>query len=1763
MAVRTTPWPALLLAFGLQASAQNLAPPPPLPQSPSDCANLKCLSCPGTCGTEVKVIGRDETVPDGCTFHGYVATLEECENYVAALGGGTVTPRREYDHRIVDWEVTTNGTSCPSCGSLPPLSVRTARSSLFTLRLERIFQSRLWQYERAFGTFWQHNYDIELTVDPGPSWTTAVVSWPGGMEWRYVDVGNTGTFTEHFGRPSGSSLAPAGSGYLLVTKYGEKLHFVPMADDTYADYRPDWIEDRNGFRLVFRYDQVPDGIDRLVEVEDGYGRRLQFQWGRLFGLYEHIVDRIVLPDGRQIAYVHTSLDDYRVTYPNGDVSTYVRGADADGPFWAFNDARGTPGSRKHRVYTYPGGIVRGIKDVEGRFIYVSRDMDTRTIQHEYASGRIMRYRYNDNGFPLSMTNLATGATMATAWDELGHRVTMATDWLGRQTSFSYSGHELARVEHPDGATENFTHSGALLTSHRDALGHTEGYAYDGRGNLTRIDHADGTNEQWTYTASGLVASYRDRNGRLHRLEYDAFGNVSAVVLPDDDADPSNDPRWQYVHDLNGNRLAATDPEGRMTAFHYDALDRLVRTVHPDGTFEEIIRGSNGQDPLDPAGLTGLVVGRRDRNGNATAYGYDRDDRRVQTSDALGVTERLVYAPGTDLVLMEERNGDQRFYTYDGQGRRISESVVASMTTTLVTTYAYDDLDRVTQVTDPYGFRTITVYDDRGRVEEVRREHAPGAFAVERYAYDAKGRLTVRTDAKGHAWTSEYDAADRLVRSVDPLGHGRSYTYDGNGNQLTTIDEEGHVTATAYTARNRVRTRTDGSGVTTATTWYRDDQVKDVEVSATGSRISHVYGCCGRLLSRRTFVDGGAGDIVESFTYDGNGNPLTRTDGEGRVWTRAFDVRNREVLARDPLGTVATIAWFDDGSAFDPRLAPGQGAATVATDANGNTVTSITDGAGRIIGHVDAAGHRTTWTHDDVLAGGTVAERVVDREGRMFQTERDGLGRTVRTIDASGFATVMTHDPVGNLLSITDSGLRTTHDTYDAAGRRISRTASDGGATLYSYGDNGWLRTRRDANGSLVTWFHDGAGRKTRVRYPDATEDTFAYDGGGRLTAAATGLYPTGFPVSRTYDPAGRIVRESQRGHHVDRTYDRRGLTTSITLPAGVPLTRTWTPRGELDRLLILGFSLADQGWDAGGRLISRSFGNGTEMQIAYDTRNRMTELRHRAGPADIHSFRFVHDLEGNRLSQEDLTFPARSEIYALDASYRLTDWRRTTLGTGPDVRTQSWVLDPVGNWVATTIDGVTESRLHSAANELHRRGPMPLTYDANGNLLDDGTLLYAWDFNDRLKEVRRKSDGALVGLYAYDAFGRRVARLDVPSWEGRFYFHDGDQVVEERDLDDRPVAGYVWGNSVDDAVARLSVGAIHWYHPRALSSPVALTDQAGNVVERYAYDAYGEVTTYDDAWSNPLGRSRVGNPLTFTGRPLDPETGLIHLRARSLQPAMGRMISRDPLGVRPAETNAYAYAAGDPIDRLDPFGLSWTLVSGDTYNADNNGATLGELAVQVGAKAADGVCIWPVASWYAPSGYPTACKGDQADVSNLTATVGRSFTVQVATDLYDLFSGIQHANANVVAGLLKGLSDEGGSPIGYLVVAGHSGVSGVGNQIGTEAFTAGGLAALSTPTPSGTAGYNRAVSKKGPVRCWFTRSAEARFPGCMSYNAMAVPFSTSILRVGAIAWGTIHTVYFLGNGKLGWPLSEGHNGYDVTGYWNTAPGLWKPALGTL
>jgi len=85
-------------------------------------------------------------------------------------------------------------------------------------------------------------------------------------------------------------------------------------------------------------------------------------------------------------------------------------------------------------------------------------------------------------------------------------------------------------------------------------------------------------------------------------------------------------------------------------------------------------------------------------------------------------------------------------------------------------------------------------------------------------------------------------------------------------------------------------------------------------------------------------------------------------------------------------------------------------------------------------------------------------------------------------------------------------------------------------------------------------------------------------------------------------------------------------------------------------------------------------------------------------------------------------------------------------------------LDDLSNWSSFNNNGSTESRTHNSVNELTVRGATSLTYDANGNLTDDGNQKYIWDELNRLIQVKDSGNSLIVDYY-YNVDNLRVDAL--------------------------------------------------------------------------------------------------------------------------------------------------------------------------------------------------------------------------------------------------------------------------------------------------------------------------------------------------------------------------------------------------------------------
>ncbi|MBI2548850.1 hypothetical protein HYW21_05865 [Candidatus Woesearchaeota archaeon] len=215
-----------------------------------------------------------------------------------------------------------------------------------------------------------------------------------------------------------------------------------------------------------------------------------------------------------------------------------------------------------------------------------------------------------------------------------------------------------------------------------------------------------------------------------------------------------------------------------------------------------------------------------------------------------------------------------------------------------------------------------------------------------------------------------------------------------------------------------------------------------------------------------------------------------------------------------------------------------------------------------------------------------------------------------------------------------------------------------------------------------------------------------------------------------------------------------------------------------------------------------------------------------------------------------------------------------------------------------------------------------LTYDRNGNLMQDANYYYQYNSEHQLSKVRDKNaTGRILAEYEYDHLGQRSYKIEYHAdGTNTSTYYVGNDFVQVVRPDGRVEnTQYYYDNNGVLLARKDPDGKKYFYHPDALGSTALVTDEAGNVVEEVEYLPFGEVIEG--------GNDRY----LFTGKEKDRETGLQYYDARYYAPDQARFIQPDiaqPDIYDPQQLNKYSYARNNPVKYMDPNGESPTLAFG-------------------------------------------------------------------------------------------------------------------------------------------------------------------------------------------------------------------------------------------
>lgn len=600
--------------------------------------------------------------------------------------------------------------------------------------------------------------------------------------------------------------------------------------------------------------------------------------------------------------------------------------------------------------------------------------------------------------------------------------------------------------------------------------------------------------------------------------------------------------------------------------------------------------------------------------------------------------------------------------------------------------------------------------------------------------------------------------------------------------------------------------------------------------------------------------------------------------------------------------------------------------------------------------------------------------VTSPAGRTAQTQVDERGRTAKVIQpgrlpveygyengriatiTQGVRGVTFHyDARGDLVTKVGPGGVPIHSTYDAVGRPKTITRPDDEVLSFDY-ELGGSRVRVTPPGaSAHVAEHIPENRVSRYTPPPvdgaSAERTSRYDEDGLVHTSTFGDGPGAVVVSVQRDAAGRPEHVTTPRGTFDFSYTTRGQLLGATTPEGVstqlsydgPLLTGVTVSGVAPATISFDFD-ADlnlqiervQGdpisftYDADGLLLTAG-----DLSLERDPGSGLineASVRH-AG------WRFAHN-EYADVDHRGATFDDQlwwlTSVLSRDAAGRIQSVQDHF---GGEVKTTTYGYDAVGRLETVTVDGaVTEHYTYDAnGNRLFANrllGDTAASYDAQDRIIVDGrfeyahradgalaaklslatglTTTYQYDIGGDLLAVNLPS-GALIE-YVLDAQGRRVARkVDGEVTHRWVYAVDGGPAAELGD-DGQVITRFVYGERPWVPAYMVRGGRTYMLATDPVGSVRFVLDaDSAQIVQRLEYDSFGNVM---------LDTNRGFQPFGFAGGLYDPQTGLVRLGARDYDPFTGRWTSKDPLLFGGGDTNLYAYAANDPINRVDPSGLS-------------------------------------------------------------------------------------------------------------------------------------------------------------------------------------------------------------------------------------------------
>ena len=412
---------------------------------------------------------------------------------------------------------------------------------------------------------------------------------------------------------------------------------------------------------------------------------------------------------------------------------------------------------------------------------------------------------------------------------------------------------------------------------------------------------------------------------------------------------------------------------------------------------------------------------------------------------------------------------------------------------------------------------------------------------------------------------------------------------------------------------------------------------------------------------------------------------------------------------------------------------------------------------------------------------------------------------------------------------------------------------------------------------------------------------YSYDSvGNLLTQASSGASDIAFSYS--YNKNGYITGEvrTENGQTTESSYayDALGQLTSFLQSTGYGEQYAYDKAGNMTEKVIT--PLHSESEEAQAVTLKMSYNKGNQLTAMANGKDKIT---------------YSYDKNGSMVQKvlSSQTYGKLTDTYAYNALDQLTSY------TGYDGYTQQFTYDAngmrlsrseVGNGNRSTLEELLRGNIAGLPEIVEpTQGQINADEADMPAGLEWATTEYLYDLTQEYYQVISETTTSSGGASSTTAYAYGLERIAAFTSDSRTsYVYDGRGSVAQAIT--MPIAG----EAVSSALPDVSVQ-----------------------VQSFSYTAFGE----------QMGSVKVSG-FSYNAEAFDAATGMLNLRARQYEPALGRFSAKDFIkgnAFTPLSLNRYSYGINSPIIHTDPSGMWFSKLVNTAKNVIDKIATTVKKAV--------------------------------------------------------------------------------------------------------------------------------------------------------------------------------------------------------------------------